>query len=213
MAFYAGADGLSGPDVLRSARELLTSSESHGEYYIDGGEFLPLSVWVQRGYDSNRIHDLTKPADIREDRVLGTTYRVRILATGNKGEGMVTRTSQHKRKSGTPPVALEGQSSSSSRPRTLALEDKPEPQASASATPPADDSGTSSSSSRSDSSNSSNSSSSSSGKHKKDKKGNKKSKKDKKNKKNKKGKKNKKDKKDKKGKREKKNKKDEHRGT
>jgi hypothetical protein len=213
MAFYASSEGLTGPDVLKKARELLTASEAHGEYYIDGGEFLPLSVWGRRGFDEERILLHSLPADVREDRVLGTTYRVKVLSTGNRGEAMTTRTTQCKRKSSALPLAPQDPSSpsSSSRPR-LALEDGPAP-----AAPPGDtstphvssDQGSSSSSSDS-SSDTSSSSSSSSGKHKK--KG-KKGKKGKKVKKGKKDKKNTKDKRGKKCKKEKKSKKDEHRGT
>jgi hypothetical protein len=211
MAFYAGSEGLTGPDVLRKARELLTASESHGEYYMDGGEFLPLSVWGRRGFDESRIELHSLPADMRMDRVLGQTYRVKVLSTGNKGDNTVTRTSQSKRKSSALPLALPqdpSASSSSSRPR-LALEDAAEPPADTPTPHASADEGSSSSSSDSSSKTSSSSSSSSGKKVKKGKKG----KKDKKDKKGKKGKKDKKGKKGKKDKKGKKNKKDEHRGT
>jgi hypothetical protein len=209
MAFHAGAEGLSGPELLRKARELLTASESHGEYYMDGGEFLPLSVWGRRGFDETRIELHSLPLDIREDRVLGKTYRVKVLSTGTKGDNTVTRTSQSKRKSSALPLAPQdpSSSSSSSRPR-LALEDAvPQPGGTSTPHASADEGSSSSSSDSSSDSSSSSSSSCSSGKHKK--KG-KKGKKDKKGKKVKKGKKGKKGKKEKK---EKKSKKDEHRGT
>jgi hypothetical protein len=203
-SFYAAAHSLTGPAVIKKAMEMIEASESHGEYFIDGGEFLPLSVWATRGFDQARILQYSLPADIREDRVLGTTYRVKVLATGNKGEKMTTRTSQCKRKS-VVPLAVEDQSS---RPR-LALEDAPTALPSGTSTPLASESGGSSDSTNDPFSDDSSSSSSSSVK---DKKKNKKGKKGKKGKKDKNNKKNKKGKKGKKGKKVKKEKKDEHRG-
>jgi hypothetical protein len=208
-AFYDGAHDMEGRDMVKKARELLEATESHGQFYCDGGKFLPLSVWANMGYDVDRIERLTLKEDSREDRVLGKTFRVRVLSTGNKGESMLSRKSVLKRKRNAP-LALDPTSRTG---EPLALEDLP----AGTTTPPARFPGGSSSSNKSsnDSSNessddSSNDSSSSSSKHKK-KKG-KKGKKGKKNKKDKKGKKNKKDKKNKKNKKEKKNKKDEHRG-
>jgi hypothetical protein len=207
MSFYDGAHDMEAGDLLKKARELLEASEAHGEFYIDGGKFLPLSVWSRMGYDVDRIDRLTLKEDTKEDRVLGKTFRVKVLSTGNKGETMVKRTSQLKRKRGAAPLALQEQSSSSSSTRrTLALEDQALP--GNTTTPPASPEGAASFSSSDSCSSSDSSSSSSSSRIKK--KG-KKNKKGKNNKKDKKGKKGKKNKKDKKNKKEKKSKKDEHR--
>ena len=204
-AFYEGAHDMERRDMLKKASEILEATEAHGEFYVDGGKFLPLSVWANMGYDVQRIETLTLKEDIKEDRVLGQTYRVKILSTGNKGETMLARKSVLKRKRQTP-LALVPTSSSSSTRGALALEDA---LPGGTATPPASPDGASSASESSNESSdeSSDDSSSSSSKHKK-----KKGKKGKKNKKDKKGKKGKKNKKDKKNKKEKKNKKDEHRG-
>ncbi len=35
----------------------LTVHEEHGEFYEDGGAFLPLSVWTQQGYNATAIED------------------------------------------------------------------------------------------------------------------------------------------------------------
>jgi hypothetical protein len=204
MTFFSSSDGLTGADVIKKARELLVASESHGEYYVDGGEFLPLSVWGRRGFDENNIMMRSLKSDVREDRVLGTIYRVKILSTGNKGEATTTRSTVCKRKSKALPAPQD--QSSSSRPR-LALEDG----SAADASTPHASSDEGSSSSPSDSSDTSSSSSSSSAKHKKKSKKGKKGKtgkKEKKVKKEKKLKKGKKDKKGKKGKNDKKGKKD-----
>ncbi len=44
MAFYVAADGMEGSAEVKKAQEMISASESHGEFYIDGGELLPLSV-------------------------------------------------------------------------------------------------------------------------------------------------------------------------
>jgi hypothetical protein len=99
QSFMAAVADLSGPESVAKCTELILGKETHGEYYIDGGEFLPLSVWERRGFDITRIAEFSLPMDKRSDRVLGDTYRVKILATGNRGEASTTRTSQVKRKS------------------------------------------------------------------------------------------------------------------
>jgi hypothetical protein len=206
MSFYNGAHDMETSDMLKKATELLEGSEAHGEFYIDGGKFLPLSVWANQGYDVDRIERLTLKEDTKEDRVLGKTFRVKVLVTGT-----LKKTTQLKRKRGAAPLALQDQSaSSSSTRRPLALEDEPQALPGNTTTPPASPEGASSSSTSSKDSSDDSSSDSSSSKHKK--KG-KKGKKGKKNKKDKKGKKGKKNKKDKKNKKEKKSKKDEHRET
>ena len=42
------------------------------------GEYLPLSVYVQRGFDGQRIQETC--TDIQEHPILGTTYKVNIKA-------------------------------------------------------------------------------------------------------------------------------------
>lgn len=46
------------------------------EYY-DGGEFLPLSVWKQRGFDEASIEQRSLEADKLQHPVLGLCYRVK----------------------------------------------------------------------------------------------------------------------------------------
>ena len=77
---------LTGPQTVVLAKERFEVTQTEAEFYIDGGEFLPLGVWGARGYDIEAIKSKTLAADIREHPVLGTTYRVKILSTGNRGE-------------------------------------------------------------------------------------------------------------------------------
>ena len=51
-------------------------NETYKETFQSGGAYLPLGVWERKGYDVERIKALTKPEDIEEDPVVGTTYRL-----------------------------------------------------------------------------------------------------------------------------------------
>ena len=50
----------------------------------EGSEWLPASVWATRGFDADRIVQLSKPENIKEDAVLGTCYRLEISSSYNK---------------------------------------------------------------------------------------------------------------------------------
>ena len=74
----------------------LKKVESDLNIYEEGGAFLPLSVWATKGYDSDRIKDLSESQDIEEHRVLGTTYRVAVKKTGVKrAHGLVYEDGQN----------------------------------------------------------------------------------------------------------------------
>ena len=42
-------------------------------------------MWAHKGFDADRIKSLSTEDDCRIDRVLGVTYRVEIMETGNRG--------------------------------------------------------------------------------------------------------------------------------
>ena len=95
MGFYQNCQGgLTGADAQKLLDELLVSSDTRSEYFQDGGEFLPLSVWAVRGFDTDRIAAHTRPEDRKEDMVLGLTFRVRILSKGNSGVRATARISR-----------------------------------------------------------------------------------------------------------------------
>ena len=155
--FYVDVATLSGPDAAKLANEVIAKTETHNEYYADGGEYLPLSVWTVRGFDADRIARNTHPADIKECPVLGTCYRVKIVSKGNTGSRTLTKSQSLKRK--TNDVALQDGGAQSSG--ILALRDVGPP-------PIADgDEEDSEPESQSSSSSSTSSSSSSGKKHKK----------------------------------------------
>ena len=171
---------------IRDRNTLLSKYEVHEQFYEDAGQFLPMSVWANKGFDTSMILERSSAADRRMHPVLGETFRVKLLTTGTKGmEGSrredVALTKTRKRLKTTTPA---DEDPADATPRTPAS-----PTARA---PPAKDSSPSSNSTAS----STDSSSSDSSKAKKSKK----TKKAKKYNKTKKAKKNKKDKKEKKDK-------------
>ncbi len=61
-------------------------------FFHNDGKFLPLAVWSRKGFDADRISTLSTDDDRRVDRVLGMTYRVEIMCTGNRGSQSSTAT-------------------------------------------------------------------------------------------------------------------------
>ena len=73
-------------DLAEFAKTVFETFTVEAKVYYDGGEFLPLTVWETRGFDSRLIEAASDPSDIMEHPVLGITYRVSIVSTGLKGE-------------------------------------------------------------------------------------------------------------------------------
>ena len=66
--------------------------ESH---YDNSGEFLPLSVWAQRGFNTESIETNSSDSNIRFDPVLGKIYRVVIQSSGHRGAHGTEEQRQH----------------------------------------------------------------------------------------------------------------------
>jgi hypothetical protein len=60
--------------------------EIHEEWYENGGQFLPLSVWKHAGWDEELIRLNTAPEDVVDTAQGGRCYRVRIRAAGTRGQ-------------------------------------------------------------------------------------------------------------------------------
>ena len=70
--FYASLRGLSGgADLEKHVIHRLTMKRIDEEESSLGGEFLPLSVYATRGFDTNDIATKSKPIDIEDHAVLG----------------------------------------------------------------------------------------------------------------------------------------------
>ncbi len=190
VAFYKGCAMMTGADAGGMVTELLEGKEDHAETVADGGDDLPLNVWKTMGYNVTDIENNSEPCDKKHHKVLGDTYRVRILSKANTAIRATSRSTRlsTKRKFGedaanaiAPPTAELAVEAAVQ----LALENAKEASSHSSKS-------SSNSSSRSSSSNSSSSDRKKSKKSKKNKKAAKKAKKSKKDKKNKKHKKEKK---------------------
>ena len=87
QAFFRDAKEMGGQDFVKKAEEMLNISEDiEAQYYQSGGKFLPINVWTIKGYDAVAIKAKSAPEDIREHPVLGTTYRLKIIELGDRGE-------------------------------------------------------------------------------------------------------------------------------
>ena len=71
QSFMASLQGLDGPTAVAKAAELLESYRVDEEIFQDGGEFLPLSVWAQKGFDTSRIEEFTPDPDKKWHHVCG----------------------------------------------------------------------------------------------------------------------------------------------
>ena len=73
-------------DVLALAKRHFQRFQKQAKYFDDSGEYLPLSVWGNRGFDVAAIEKNSETRDIKNHPVLGRVYRVQILTTGSRGE-------------------------------------------------------------------------------------------------------------------------------
>jgi hypothetical protein len=83
--FFKAMAGASACDLREAAQSIISMYTHEEEYYEEGGEFLPLSVWSAKGFDIMLIESKSLTADKREHTVLGLCYRVKILSTGFRG--------------------------------------------------------------------------------------------------------------------------------
>ena len=74
--FWQNASGASKRDLVAQYESKLRAVQTDERSQGEGGDFLPLSVWETRGYDTDRIKRLTPPEDRRDHPVLGETFRV-----------------------------------------------------------------------------------------------------------------------------------------
>ena len=122
VQFYRSAKG-KGQAESASQYETLVHEEEHFEYYNNEGEFLPISVWIQRGFDGALIQENAPARDRRNHPILGESFRVVIQSTGERGQQGARRTDAAQAKSKAPAAVTEAP--------LLALEDgEPQPSSS-----------------------------------------------------------------------------------
>ena len=93
IAFYKSIQGMPAC-TLHNVAESYMETHSVTEEYMEGGEFLPLSVWVTRGFSGEKILQNTSDEDRRHHRVLGETFRVKIVSTKKADIRTATRKSE-----------------------------------------------------------------------------------------------------------------------
>jgi hypothetical protein len=79
-----------GKEAAVEQLQRIMKDEVHSEYFDDRGTFLPEGVLAKQGYDMDFIKARIAPDDVKEDRVLGTCYRIRLETTGNSGSRNIT---------------------------------------------------------------------------------------------------------------------------
>ena len=95
--FYLSVADMSGGDAALRAESLM-QSESMVETFSDGGVFLPLNCWAVKGYDPQLIEQRTAACDIRDDPIVGRTYRVKMFSKSSTTTRALTRETTLKRK-------------------------------------------------------------------------------------------------------------------
>ena len=65
-----------------TAAETISKYTTKAKKFHDGGEFLPLSVWAARGFDTEAIETNSAAADISMHPVMAQVFRVAIISTG-----------------------------------------------------------------------------------------------------------------------------------
>ena len=85
VAFMRDVEGKSPAATIAAADTMMTKYEKREDWYEDGGQFLPLSVWETKGFNIENIRNLTPQSDTQNHPVLGLCYRVKLLATGGRG--------------------------------------------------------------------------------------------------------------------------------
>ena len=84
-AFFSDIGGMSMEALKQHCERTFSKTESHGKFYEERGQFLPLSVWATRGFPVEDIEAKSHASDRRFHDVLGSTYRVALMSSGSKG--------------------------------------------------------------------------------------------------------------------------------
>ena len=83
--FFADMAGKSKSEVAARSKAIVSKYTVEEEWYEEGGQFLPLSVWANKGFDTEAISQKSAASDRKVHSVLGQCYRVKLLSTGVRG--------------------------------------------------------------------------------------------------------------------------------
>ena len=84
-SFFNEITGMDIGTLRKFCERKFTKTESHGKFYEEKGQFLPLSVWATRGFNVEDIETKSPQDDKKLHPVLGMTYRVALMSSGSRG--------------------------------------------------------------------------------------------------------------------------------
>ena len=77
--FSRKAKKMAGGAAVDLAVRMMESHSLREQVFEEGGSFLPLTVWANKGYDTQAIESLTQASDKQVHPILGECYRVSIM--------------------------------------------------------------------------------------------------------------------------------------
>jgi hypothetical protein len=80
--------------IRELAQEKLGSFAEDSENFSEGGKYLPLSVWRQKGFDDVAIARESEACDRMHHKILGDVYRVRIISKSHSKKRATRRGTQ-----------------------------------------------------------------------------------------------------------------------
>ena len=115
----------SAKDKTMRAEMVLQAREVEKRKASEHGTWLPLSVWDKRGYDVQKIKDLTEPQDRKHHPVLGEIFRLWEQTEENSHEKALAKLqTMRKRKATEAPREPDSSDSSSSSSRKKSKKSK-----------------------------------------------------------------------------------------
>ena len=88
-SFYQQAHALCPEAIKKLCQAQISIKKVNTDFYHESGEYLPLSVWENRGWKPEIIERESDPADVWETKKWGTLYRIPIVKTGTNNSTRV----------------------------------------------------------------------------------------------------------------------------
>ena len=121
--FMAGLDGLTAKEMSESFQtHVLEKGERLEREQIGTSEWLPLSVWGQRGFDTAAIKERSRPENIRPHDLFGLVYRVSLSSERMVHTEFTLRTDSARVKA---PLTLSPEPEPPKSPEQLAIANEP----------------------------------------------------------------------------------------
>ena len=92
--FFKSIRDKTGGELTCATNSFLQKYQKTEKLFAEGGQFLPLSVWKTKGFDTDKIRDLSPDEDKDMHNVVGLCYRVAIKRSGFASAEGVTNSSE-----------------------------------------------------------------------------------------------------------------------